>query len=307
MGALDDVRDDAFVGLVAIVTGASRGIGRACALALARRGCAVVVAAKTTAPTASLPGTVHDVARECENAHPKARAMAYVLNVLDAKACEACVEATVRAYGKVDVLVNNASALWWDDMTNTPTKKYDLINGINARGSFVMTRECVREMKKNGFGRVISMGPPIPRRWREYGGKTAYYMSKCGMTMVALGAAAEGEAHGITGNSLWPATIIESSASENFELGERKNWRKADILADCVVRLVCDPATTGQQLIDDEYLRACGAVDADFVRYRCDPDVEPLRLLAPDGQGGDWDVRRGDVKALDRDKARSKL
>ena len=106
---------------------------------------------------------------------------------------------------------------------------------------------------------------------------------------------------------MWPATIVESSASENFQLGERDNWRKADILADCVVHLCCDPQTTGQTLIDDEYLRARGATDEDFVKYRCNPEVEPPRLLAPGSTAAGWDVRRGDVRALTADKARSKL
>jgi len=184
-----------------------------------------------------------------------------------------------------------------------------LINGVNARGSFIMTRECMRHMKSGGYGRVINMGPPIPsaERYVEYETKTAYYISKCGMTMVALGAAAEGRKHGIKANALWPATIVESLASENFQLGDRDNWRKADILADCVVQLCLDGHTTGQMLIDDEYLRTRGATDEDFVKYRVNPDVEPPRLLAPGGASAGWDVRRGDVKALARDKARSKL
>jgi NAD(P)-dependent dehydrogenase (short-subunit alcohol dehydrogenase family) len=206
----------------------------------------------------------------------------------------------------VDILVNNASALWWHVIEETPTKKYDLIQGVNARGAFIATRECLGHMRKGGYGRVITMGPPLPKTYEEYSGKTAYYMSKCGMTMVALGAAAEGEKDGILANSLWPATIVESLASENFQLGDRDNWRKADILADCVVQLCADTRTTGQQLIDDDYLRTRGAVDADFVKYRCNPAVEPPRLLAP-GAAQDWDVRRGDVKALAKDKARSKL
>lgn len=293
-------------GRVAVVTGASRGIGRAVALALARAGARVVCAAKSggATSTSSLPGDVHGVARECGNG-----SIGVVTNVLDERSMIACVETAVRTFGRVDILVNNASALWWQDIEDTPTKKYDLINGVNSRGSFIMTRECMRVMKKGGYGRVINMGPPIPdaSRFREYETKTAYYISKCGMTMVALGAAAEGRKHGITGNSLWPATIVESLASENFQLGERDNWRKADILADCVVQLCLDGNTTGQMLIDDEYLRTRGAVDEDFVKYRCNPDVEPPRLLAPGSSVAGWDVRRGDVKALAKDKARSKL
>lgn len=299
----------ALEGRVAVVTGASRGIGRACALALARAGCRVVCAAKsdgrvTSTSSGALPGDVHDVAAACGNG-----SIGVVTNVLNEASIVACVETAVRTFGRIDILVNNASALWWQDIEETPTKKYDLINGVNARGSFIMTRECMRHMKLGGYGRVINMGPPIPsaERYAEYETKTAYYISKCGMTMVALGAAAEGKKYGITGNALWPATIVESLASENFQLGERDNWRKADILADCVVQLCLDGHTTGQMLIDDEYLRTRGATDDDFVKYRVNPDVEPPRLLAPGSAVAGWDVRRGDVKALARDKARSKL
>ena len=307
---LEPPRADDLVGRVAVVTGASRGIGRACALALARLGVNVVCAAKTaeTSTSTNLPGSVRAVAAECDAvAAEGAEALAYVMNLLDERSIVACVETTVKKYGRLDILINNASALWWQDVVDTPTKKYDLIQGVNARGAFVMTRECLGWMKRGGYGRVISMGPPLPTSYREYETKTAYYMSKCGMSMVALGAAAEGERYGITGNALWPATIVESSASENFQLGERDNWRKADILADCVVHLCCDPQTTGQTLIDDEYLRARGATDEDFVKYRCNPEVEPPRLLAPGSTAAGWDVRRGDVRALTADKARSKL
>lgn len=290
---------------VAIVTGGSRGIGRATALALARCGCHVVVAAKSGTESKTLPGTVHSVAAECRALG--VRSIGVVTNLLDEASVVACVRRALEEFGRVDVLINNASALWWQLIDDTPTRKYDLIQGVNARGAFIATRECMRVMKKNGFGRVVTMGPPLPTSYTEYSGKTAYYMSKCGMTMVALGAAAEGEKHGILANSLWPATIVESLASENFQLGERDNWRKADILADCVVQLCLDDRTTGRQLIDDDYLRTRGAVDEDFVKYRCNPNVEPPRLLAPGTETADWDVRRGDIRALAKDKARSKL
>ena len=191
-------------GRVAIVTGGSRGIGREVCLALAEAGCAVVVAAKTATPQPTLPGTVYTVAAECDarsrnagaSSSSSPRAMPFVLDLRDEASIRACVRATIERFGRVDVLVNNASALWWHTVEETPTKKYDLIQAINARGAFLATRECLPHMRAQNFGRVICMGPPIPRGGREgyraYAGKTAYYMSKCGMTMVALGAAAEG-------------------------------------------------------------------------------------------------------------------
>jgi citronellol/citronellal dehydrogenase len=296
-------------GRVAIVTGSSRGIGRECILALARRGCNVVVAAKSTTDTPNLPGTIYTVASEASALGVEA--LPVQVDLRDDAAITRAVGEVTDKFGRVDILVNNASALWWQDITDTPIKKYDLINGINARGAFAMTQACLPWMEKNSFGRVITMSPPIVTDAKQYRGKTAYYMSKFGMTMVSLGAAAEGRGKGITGNSLWPATIIESLAATNFELGDPSLWRKATILADCVVGICEEPDDfTGNMLIDDEYLRSNqGATDADLVKYRMDPDVEPPRILAGEATSSfsEGDFKRGDVKQLKEDQARSKL
>jgi len=166
-------------------------------------------------------------------------------------------------------------------------------------------------MQRGGFGRVVTMSPPITTELNMFDAKTAYNISKMGMTMVALGAAAEGRKHGITGNSLWPATVVESFAAINFKLGDTSNWRKATILADCVVRLACESDDfSGHMLIDDEYLRKRhGFTDADLVQYRCNPDVEPPRLLAEASPEWSGDFIRGDVKKVEQDtvKTPSKL
>uniref|UniRef100_A0A7S0E9Z7 Hydroxysteroid dehydrogenase-like protein 2 n=1 Tax=Phaeocystis antarctica TaxID=33657 RepID=A0A7S0E9Z7_9EUKA len=297
-------------GRVAIVTGASRGIGRECALALARRGCHIVIAAKSTEPQPTLPGSIYTVAAEVEALG--VQALPCVVDLRDEASSQACVDATVAKFGRVDVLINNASALWWQDIVDTPLKKYDLITSINARGSFAITQACMPHMLASGFGRVITMSPPIVTDMRAYAGKTAYYMSKFGMTMVALGAAAEGEGKGVTGNSLWPATVIESLASLNFKMGAPSTWRKAAIIADCVVG-ICEEGDefSGNMLIDDVYLRSRGATDADLAKYRVDPNVEPPRLLAMENASGEWEVskdfKRGDVRKVDADIVRGKL
>ena len=137
------------------------------------------------------------------------------------------------------------------------------------RGSFAMTQACLPHMLRGGFGRVVTMSPPITTAVGAFAGKTAYCISKFGMTMCALGAAAEGRGRGVTGNSLWPATVIESLAAINFKLGDKSQWRKATILADAVVE-ICESGDdfSGNMLIDDDFLRSRGWSDADIARSR---------------------------------------
>lgn len=291
-------------GKVAIITGATRGIGKACAIALAKQGCNIVVAAKTTTEQATLPGTIYSVAEELQQLGVQALPVKVDLRKFDD--IKECVRQTVEKFGRIDILINNASALWWQRIEDTPMNKYDLITSINTRGSFAMTHLCLPIMAKNKYGRVINMSPPLQTDFRAYKGFTAYNISKFGMTMSALGAAAEYEGQGITGNTLWPATVIESQASKNFELGGREMWRKAQILSDCVLGLVSSSdSCTGNQLIDDEYLqRMHGFTAEDLAVYRCVPDVEPPRALASHGHMGNdggATVRRGDVRRLNDD------
>lgn len=287
------------------MTGGSRGIGREVILALASRGCNVVVAAKSSEPKPNLPGSIHTVSDEARALGVEA--LPFQVDIRDEAQIAACVEATVSKFGGVDILVNNASALWWQAIVDTPLNKYDLITNINARGTFAMTQAVLPHMIRGGFGRVVTMSPPITGNFRKYAGFTAYNMSKFGMTMVALGAAAEGAGKGVTGNSLWPATVIESQASINFKMGDPRTWRKASILADSVVSICEEPDSfTGHMLIDDEYLlsKDCATEDS-LLKYRCDPDVEPLRLLAQHAADDDDTAikgfRRGDVRKLDED------
>ena len=309
------VKTTSLAGRVAIITGASRGIGRECALALARLGCNIVVAAKTVTPQPTLPGTIYTVAEEVEKLG--VRALPFQVDLRDADACAKCVDATVATFGRVDILINNASALWWQDIPDTPLKKYDLITGINARGSFAMTQACLPHMIEADWGHVITMSPPITTGGMA--GHTAYNISKMGMTMVALGVAQENRDKNIAGNSLWPATIVESLASINFEMGDRSLWRKATVLSDCVVALCCtEPRDfSGHMLYDDDYLRQRqGFEDADLDQYACVPGSNPPLLLkqaidAGELEGADGFTRdafkRGSVNDLKQDQKRSKL
>ncbi|EER07961.1 short-chain dehydrogenase, putative [Perkinsus marinus ATCC 50983] len=273
-------------------------------------GAKVVVAAKTVEPTPTLPGTIYTVAREIEEAGGVV--LPLQLDLRDAESCEKCVAAVIAKFGRIDILINNASAMWWHSMEQTPIRKFDLITSINSRGSFIMTKLCLPHMKKNNYGRVINMSPPISTHFMSYRGLTAYNISKFGMTMSALGAAAEGQGHNVTGNCLWPATVVESQAATNFELGKKDDWRKSTILADCVLCIVNDPELTGEMLIDDEYLTSSrvGLTQGDLAIYRKNPAVEPRRHLAEAAQKGKSfgeRVSRGDIRQVAVDKMRSMI
>jgi citronellol/citronellal dehydrogenase len=261
-------------GRVAIVTGASRGIGRAIALGLARAGCPVVIAAKSTASTEKLPGSIHSVAAEVEALG--GQALAVQVDVRDEAQVEALVARTRERFGRIDVLVNNAGALWWKPLVETPAKRFDLVMGVNARAAFLCCRAVLPAMTERRWGHIINMSPPLDVSMVP--GRIAYAISKLGMTLLTVGLAEEVKGHNVAVNSLWPVTIIESQASINWGLGRREDWRKPDILVDCVLRLVQkEPGElTGQALLDEDFLRGEGVTA--FSGYACVPGAEPARL-----------------------------
>jgi citronellol/citronellal dehydrogenase len=257
---------------VVFITGASRGIGKAVAVACAREGAHIVIAAKSDVEmNPRLPGTIHDVAREIEAIGTKA--LPIKLDVRDDTACEAAVQQAIEHFGRIDALVNNAGALWWADVADTPVKKFDLIMGINVRASFVLSHAVLPHMYKQKFGHILMMSPPVdPSAVAHHG---AYAVSKFGMTMLAQAIAEEGRDHNVTAHALWPATAIESFATKNFGLGGPELWRQADILADASVALLArEPsARMGRAWIDEILLREEGVTD--FSKYQCVPGVEP--------------------------------
>ncbi len=261
-------------GRVAIVTGASRGVGRACVLALARQGVRVVVAAKSVRERPDLPGTIHSVAREVEELGGEG--LAVQCDVRDREQIRSMVAATVQRFGRLDVLVCNAGALWWRPLLDTPDKRYDLVMQVNLDATFFGCREAIPHMRRNGWGHIVTMSPPPDLGWLP--GHIAYAISKIGMTMVALGLAQELRADNVAANALWPVTIIESQASRNWGLGDPSMWRKPEILADCVVEIVRrEPAElTGRALLDEPFLRSLGV--GDFERYNVVPGATPPRL-----------------------------
>lgn len=231
-----------------------------------------MVAAKTEiADNPRLPGTIHDVAREVTALGQKA--LALKLDVRDDAASEAAVAKAIEKFGRIDVLLNNAGALWWADVLETPVKKFDLIMGINVRAAFVLSRAVLPHMIKQRWGHIVMMSPPVdPSACAHHG---AYAVSKFGMTMVAQAIAEEEKEHNVTANALWPATAIESYATINFGLGGPELWRKADILADAVLAIVTkEPsARGGRAFIDEDLLREEGVTD--FSKYQCVAGSEP--------------------------------
>ncbi|HEY7154904.1 MAG TPA: SDR family oxidoreductase [Gemmataceae bacterium] len=259
---------------VAVITGASRGIGRVLALGLAKAGCHVVIAAKSTTSTEKLPGSIFTVAAEVEALG--AQALPIQVDVRDAEQIENMAAKTLERFGRIDLLVNNAGALHWSSLLDTPAKRFDLVTGVNARAAFLCCRAVLPAMIRQRWGHIVNMSPPLDLSMVP--GRIAYAISKLGMTLLSIGLAEELRPHNIAVNSLWPVTIIESQASINHALGTPEMWRKPDILVDCVLRLTQkEPAEiTGQSLLDEDFLRSEGVTD--FRGYACVPGTQPPRL-----------------------------
>ncbi len=263
-----------FADRVAFITGASRGVGRCLALALAREGADIVVAAKTTEANPRLPGTIHTVAAEVEALGR--RALPVRLDVRDEQAVSAAVAAALAAFGHIDFLVNNAGALFWQTVEETPMSRFDRVVGVNVRGAFACTRAVLPAMLARDYGHIRMMSPPVEPG--AAAGKVAYAISKFGMTMIAHGLAGELAGRNVACNALWPATLIESYATINFALGDRSAWRRPEIVADAAMAIFSHEPKgfSGHALIDEDLLRAEGVTD--FARYRCDPAHEPPRV-----------------------------
>jgi citronellol/citronellal dehydrogenase len=259
---------------VAIITGASRGVGRAVALALAKEGCHIVVAAKSVEETEKLPGTIYSVAKEVEEAGVKA--LPVKCDVRNTEEIASLVEETRKTFGRIDILVNNAGALWWQPMLKTPEKKFDLVMEVNAKATFFACQSVLPSMIENKWGHIINMSPPVELDLLK--NHIAYFISKYGMTMITHGLAEEVKEHNIAVNSLWPLTMIESYATLNWGLGDSSMWRKADILADATVAIIKKepPSLTGQALVDEDFFRAEGITDLD--KYNCVPGSQPPSL-----------------------------
>ncbi len=265
-----------FEGKVAIITGASRGIGRALAVALGREGGSIVVASKTDQPDPRLPGTIHETAAEVHAAGGKA--LPFKVDVRYEEQVQAMAAAALETYGRIDFMINNAGALFLGNIEETPVKRFDLVLSVNARAAFLCSQAVIPAMRKQGGGHIVMMSPPISTAAQP--GKAAYSISKFGMTLIALSLAEELRDDNIAANSLWPVTAVESQAVRHFGLGTEKHWRKPEIVVDATLALLArDPAqATGHSYLDEEILREEGITD--FGQYSLVPGTTPPPLSA---------------------------
>jgi len=246
------------------ITGASRGIGRAIALRCAEDGANIIIAAKTNDPHPKLPGTIHTVAAEIEEAGGKA--LALVVDVRDADRVQAAVDQGAEHFGGIDALVNNAGAISLTGTAHTPMKRVDLMFSVNVRAAFACSQACLSHLANAENPHIINMSPPINLEPRWLQNHVAYTISKYGMTMCTLGMAAELKSKGIAVNSLWPQTIIDTAALRLVGgLQMARNGRTPQIMADSVHAILTSNSreVTGNCFIDEALLRSHGVTDFD--------------------------------------------
>ena len=261
---------------VVFITGASRGIGRACALACAKEGADLVIAAKTADPHPKLPGTIHTVAAEVEATG--GRALALRCDIRDEDSVGAAVAATVDAFGGIDALVNNASAIWLRGALDTPMKRFDLMQQVNARGSFLCAQACLPHLLQAPNPHILTLAPPPsldPKWWAPH---TGYTLAKMGMSFVTLGLAGEFGPRGVAVNALWPRTVVATDAINMIPGVDAHRCRTPRIVADAAHAVLVRDARgfSGNFLVDEDVLREAGV--SDFDPYA----VEPGQPLLPD-------------------------
>jgi len=262
-------------GKTLFISGASRGIGLAIALRAARDGANIAILAKTTDPHPKLPGTIFTAAAQIEHAGGKALPLA--CDIRFEEQVHDAVEKTVARFGGIDVCVNNASAIALTRTVDTDMKRYDLMNGINARGTFLCSKATIPHLAKAENPHILNISPPLDMQSRWFSGRVAYTMAKFGMSMCTLGMAEELRAEGIAVNSLWPLTTIDTAAVRNLLGGDAaaRLARKPEIVADAAIEIVRRPSRicTGNFFIDEEVLREAGV--SDFSVYANDPASPP--------------------------------
>ncbi|KAJ1730027.1 hypothetical protein LPJ61_003235 [Coemansia biformis] len=258
-------------GTVVFITGGSRGIGKEIAVRLGREGASVAIAAKTADPNNKLPGTIYSAAAEVESAG--GNALPLQCDIRDEEQVKRAIEKTVETFGHLDVVVNNASAIFLESTETTSVKRYDLMHGINGRGTWLVTKTALPYLKQSKNPRVLTLGPPLDMNPKWFDMFPAYTMAKYNMSILVMGHAAEFAQYGIAVNGLWPYTVIETAALKMIDGHEGKpNIRKPTIMADAALEILKKPASfTGNLCIDEAVLREAG-VD-DMSKYAVTPGM----------------------------------
>ncbi len=260
-------------GKTLFITGASRGIGKAIALRAAADGANVVIAAKTSEPHPKLPGTIYSAAEEVVAAGGKA--LPLVVDVRSEESVQAAVAAAVSAFGGIDILVNNASAIFLAGTEGTPMKRFDLMHQVNTRGTYLCSQVCLPHLQKAENPHILNLSPPLNFDPKWFGPHVAYSIAKYGMSLCVLGMAEEYRGK-VAVNALWPRTVIATAAVENLLGGQDtlRGSRKPEICADAAHAIFLRPAktTSGNFYIDDEVLTAEGVTN--FDSYALVPGAE---------------------------------
>jgi len=269
-------------GKTLFISGASRGIGLAIALRAARDGANIIVAAKTTTPHPKLPGTIYTAAQEIERAG--GQALPVECDIRDEAAVRAAVDAGVARFGGIDILVNNASAINLTGTLATPMKRFDLMIGVDVRGTFLCSQACLPQLQRSSQAtrnpHILTLSPPLNLDAKWFAPHVAYTIAKYGMSMCVLGMAEEFRADGIAVNALWPRSVIATSAVAMIPgaADDIDRMRKPEIMADAAHAILTRDArtTSGRFFIDEDALREAGV--SDFDRYA----VKPGTSLLPD-------------------------
>ncbi|HTM63221.1 MAG TPA: NAD(P)-dependent oxidoreductase [Gammaproteobacteria bacterium] len=268
---------DNLSGKVIFITGGSRGIGREIALRAAQDGASIVIAAKTAEPHPALEGTIYSVAHEIKQGG--GNALPIVMDVRFEDQVEAAVKQTIATFGKIDVLINNASAINLSSTLDMPMKRYDLLMNVNVRGTYLCSKTCVPHLMKSDNPHILNLSPPLNMNEKWFKDHLAYTMSKYGMSMCTLGMAEEFKSSGIAVNSLWPKTLIATAAiSVNFPKEYYDASRKPEIVADAAYAIITSNSreVTGNFFVDEDVLRAQGVTNFD------DYALRPGSKLFPD-------------------------
>ncbi|MCQ0990138.1 SDR family oxidoreductase [Jiella marina] len=269
-------------GKTIFMSGGSRGIGLAIALRAARDGANVVVAAKTAEPHPKLPGTIHTAVEEIEKAG--GQGLGVLCDIREETQVQAAVDQAVERFGGIDIVVNNASAIQLTDTVSTHMKRYDLMNGVNARGTFLVSKLSIPHLKKADNPHILTLSPPLDMKAKWFAGHIAYSMAKFGMSMVTLGLAEELRKDGIAANSLWPISVIDTAAVRNVLGGASMAAmsRSPEIMADAAHAILTRSARecSGNFFIDELLLMEEGVTD--FSQYGPEEGVPMADFFVPD-------------------------